>query len=95
LYRIIRPGGRVVSLEMVRQNKPVLRKIFSFYFSQIIPRLGRWLTSFPDAYSYLPLSIENFSTADELSDLISEVGWRHVQHHPLMFHNVAIHIGEK
>lgn len=95
LYRVIRPAGKVVSLEMVRQSYRVRQKIFSFYFRQIIPRLGRWLTSYPDAYSYLPLSIENFYTADELSKLISDVGWKNVKHHPLMFRNVAIHVGVK
>ena len=95
LYRVIRCGGKVVSLEMVRQNNPVLKKMFSFYFKNIIPRLGRWFTSYPDAYSYLPLSIENFYTADELSELISGIGWKNVQHNPLMFQNVAIHVAEK
>ena len=95
LYRVTRPGGKVVSLEMVKQKNLVLKKLFSFYFKQIIPRLGRWLTSFPDAYSYLPLSIENFYTADELSELIKSLGWKNVQHHPVMFHNVAIHVAEK
>ncbi len=95
LYRVIRTGGKVVSLEMVKQNNPLLRKVFSFYLNQIIPRLGRWLTSYPDAYSYLPLSIDNFYTADELTNLISSIGWRNVQHKLLMFRNVAIHIGEK
>lgn len=95
LYRVIKPGGKVVSLEMVRQSNPVLKKIFSLYFNQVIPRLGKWLTSYPDAYSYLPLSIENFYTADELSDLIAGVGWKNVQHKPIMFQNVAIHFAEK
>lgn len=95
LYRVFRPGGKVVSLEMVKQSHPVLKKMFSFYFAHIIPRLGRWLTSYPDAYSYLPLSIENFYTADELTNLISGIGWKNVQHYPVMFQNVAIHIAEK
>jgi len=95
LFRVIRPGGKVVSLEMVKQNNPLLRKLFSFYFNRIIPNMGRWFTSYPDAYSYLPLSIENFYTADELSELITSTGWRNVQHKALMFQNVAIHFGEK
>ena len=95
LFRIIKPGGKVVSLEMVRQSNPILKKIFSIYFNKIIPRLGRWFTSYPDAYSYLPLSIDNFYTADELSELISGIGWKNVQHFPVMFQNVAIHIAEK
>ncbi|UCE04693.1 MAG: bifunctional demethylmenaquinone methyltransferase/2-methoxy-6-polyprenyl-1,4-benzoquinol methylase UbiE [bacterium] len=95
LYRVIRLGGKVVSLEMMRQKNQRLKKIFSFYFNQVTPRLGRWLTSYPDAYSYLPLSIENFCAADELSDLISSVGWKDVRYKSLMFQNVAIHVGEK
>ena len=95
LFRVIRPGGKVVSLEMVKQSNPTLKRLFSFYFKHIIPRLGRWLTSYPDAYSYLPLSIENFYTADELSSLLQSIGWKNVQHYPVMFRNVAIHVGEK
>lgn len=95
LIRVIRRGGKIVSLEMVRQSNPVFKRIFSFYFNKIIPRLGQWFTSHPYAYSYLPLSIENFYTADELSELISDVGWKNVQHNPLMFQNVAMHIAEK
>ena len=95
LYRVTRPGGKVVSLEMVKQKNKFCRKFFSFYFSQVIPRLGRWLTKYPDAYSYLPLSIENFYTADGLTELIQKNGWRNVRHRPVLFRNVAIHIGEK
>lgn len=95
LYRVIRPNGRVVSLEMVKQKNKFLRAIFSFYFKHIIPRLGRWLTKYPDAYSYLPLSIENFYTADGLSEVIQSVGWTNVRHWPVMFRNVAIHVAEK
>ncbi|MDZ7265341.1 MAG: ubiquinone/menaquinone biosynthesis methyltransferase [candidate division KSB1 bacterium] len=95
LYRVTRPGGKVASLEMVKQSNSILRKIFGFYFRHIIPRLGRWLTSFPDAYSYLPLSIENFYTATELDQLIRRAGWRQVQHYPVMFGNVAIHVATK
>ncbi len=95
LYRVVRPGGKVASLEMVKQSHLVLRKVFRFYFHQVIPRLGRWLTSYPDAYSYLPLSIENFYTASELSHVIAQAGWHNVRHFPVMFRNVAIHIAEK
>lgn len=95
LYRITRPGGKVASLEMVKQQHPILQRLFGFYFREIIPRLGKWLTSYPDAYSYLPLSIENFYTAAELSQIIHQVGWREVHHYPVMLGNVAIHIAVK
>lgn len=95
LHRVIRPGGKLVSLEMVKQSNRLLHTMFSFYFKQIIPRLGRWLTRYPDAYSYLPLSIENFYTADGLTEVIERAGWTHVRHWPVMFRNVAIHVAEK
>jgi len=95
LHRVIRPGGKIVSLEMVKQSNRLLHLIFSFYFKQIIPRLGRWLTRYQDAYSYLPLSIENFLTANGLTEVIQRAGWTNVRHWPVMFRNVAIHVAEK
>ena len=95
LYRIVKPGGKIASLEMVKQANPVYRKIFSFYFAYIIPKLGKWFTSHPDAYSYLPTSIQNFYTANELTSLIKSIGWIKLKYKSVMFRNVAIHIAEK
>ena len=95
LYRVIKPGGKVVSLEMMKQTKSILKPVFSIYFKRIIPLLGRWFTSYPDAYSYLPLSIENFYAADELTEIIFSANWKNVYFKPIMFGTIAIHIGEK
>jgi len=95
LYRITKPGGKIVSLEMVKQHQRIPKLIFAIHFKRIVPFLGNLLSSNPEAYSYLPLSIENFFTADKLTDEISSVGWHNVTYKLKMFGFVAIHVGEK
>ncbi|RLG27669.1 hypothetical protein DRN98_10580 [Methanosarcinales archaeon] len=94
-YRVTRPGGKFVAIEMVKQERPLNLIIFNIHFKQVVPLLGRLLTSHPDAYSYLPLSIENFYTADQLLEIISKTGWKEVCTKSFMFGFVVAHFGMK
>jgi len=94
-YRITKPGGKVVSLEMMKPYNPFQKFVFSIHFKKVIPALGNLLAKQAEPYNYLPLSIENFYTANELTTIISKMGWRNVNYKNLMFGFVAIHVGEK
>ncbi|NOZ61020.1 MAG: ubiquinone/menaquinone biosynthesis methyltransferase [Calditrichaeota bacterium] len=94
-YRVTKPGGKVVSVEMMRPTKPFQKRIFAIHHKKIVPALGKLLASFPDAYTYLPLSIENFYSSDELVDEITSVGWKNVRYKSMMFGFIAAHLGEK
>lgn len=94
-YRVTKTGGRVVSLEMVRQTKWMQKLIFEIHFKRIVPALGRLISSYPEAYSYLPLSIENFYSADELKNIIVSTGWQDVFFKPMMMGFVVAHFGKK
>jgi demethylmenaquinone methyltransferase / 2-methoxy-6-polyprenyl-1,4-benzoquinol methylase len=94
-YRITKPGGKVVSLEMMKPDNSFQKFIFSIHFKKIIPAFGNLIAKQPEAYNYLPLSIDNFLTAKALTDRISKRGWRNVKYKNLMFGFVAIHVGEK
>ena len=56
MVRVVRPGGRVVILEITTPQKPPLSTFFSLWFDRVVPLLGR----FDEAYTYLPNSVKRF-----------------------------------
>ena len=59
MARVVRPGGRVVVLEITTPQKPPLSTFFSLWFDRIVPLLGK-LAAEPEAYTYLPSSVKRF-----------------------------------
>ena len=57
MARVVRPGGRVVVLEITTPTRPPLSTFFSLWFDRVVPALGR-LAGDPDAYTYLPSSVQ-------------------------------------
>src|SRR3954468_7927515 len=62
MARVVRPGGRVVVLELTTPTRPPLSWFFRLWFDSVVPQLGR-LAGDPDAYSYLPSSVRRFPDA--------------------------------
>ena len=58
MVRVVRPGGRVVVLEITTPTKPPLSTFFSFWFDRVVPLLGRFGED--EAYTYLPSSVKRF-----------------------------------
>ena len=59
MARVVRPGGRVVVLEITMPQRPPLSTFFSLWFDRVVPALGR-IAGDPDAYAYLPSSVKRF-----------------------------------
>jgi demethylmenaquinone methyltransferase / 2-methoxy-6-polyprenyl-1,4-benzoquinol methylase len=78
MTRVVRPGGRVVVLEITTPTKPPLSTFFSLWFDRIVPMLGR-LTGENQAYSYLPSSVKRFPDPRELGAVMHELGLRDVR----------------
>lgn len=95
MRRVIRPGARVVILEITPVTTPIWGDLFRLYFGQLVPRIGGLIAGAPDAYTYLPGSVERFVRADELKQVMTEVGLSNVRYTKLMLGTVALHIGEK
>jgi demethylmenaquinone methyltransferase / 2-methoxy-6-polyprenyl-1,4-benzoquinol methylase len=79
MARVVRPGGRVVVLEITTPQKPPLSWFFRAWFDTIVPALGRFAGD-ADAYTYLPSSVRRFPGPRELAaDLVDaglrDVGW--------------------
>ena len=77
MARVVRPGGRVVVLEITTPTKPPLSTFFSLWFDRLVPALGK-VAGDPDAYTYLPASVKRFPDAPSLAALLHEVGLREV-----------------
>jgi len=78
MARVVRPGGRVVVLEITTPTKPPLSTFFSLWFDRIVPLLGR-VTGENQAYSYLPNSVKRFPGPRELGAVMHDLGLRDVR----------------
>jgi len=95
MARVARPGGRVVCLEITRPTLPIFRVIFRVYFHRIVPLLGGLISGRPEAYRYLPRSVEGFVSPRELADLLTDVGLRDVRYWRRGLGTVTLHVGVK
>ncbi len=91
--RVVRPGGRVVCLEMTHPTLPLWRHLYRPLFGKVMPAFTGLLSGQPDAYRYLPASLDGFVSADELKAMMGSVGLRGVGYQTMMLATVAIHVG--
>ncbi len=93
--RVVRPGGRVVCLEMTWPKWFPMNWLFKLYFYNLPPLLGRLISGDKQAYQYLPRSVEKFLTPKQMAATMEKVGLGHVSWRLLMLGTVAIHAGVK
>lgn len=95
MARVLRPGGRLVVLEMTPLRVPVLRTLFRWYFDRLVPLIGGLISGDRDAYRYLPTSVSAFPPAEELAAIMTRAGLATVRYQYLMMRTVALHVGVK
>lgn len=93
--RVLRPGGRAVSLDTTPPRRSLLRPFLEFYLHRVVPFMGRLLAGDTEAYTYLPDSTEGFLPAEVLAERFREAGMEEVGFVRRMFGVIGIHWGEK
>jgi len=92
MARVVRPGGKVVILEITTPQKPPLSTFFSLWFDRVVPLLGKVLPG-GAAYTYLPASVKRFPDAERLAELLRATGFGDVRFRLLGGTIVALHTG--
>ncbi|HEX8648860.1 MAG TPA: bifunctional demethylmenaquinone methyltransferase/2-methoxy-6-polyprenyl-1,4-benzoquinol methylase UbiE [Thermoleophilaceae bacterium] len=92
MARVVRPGGRVVVLEITTPTRPPLSWFFRLWFDRVVPLIGR-VAGDPDAYSYLPNSVRRFPDARGLGAAMTAVGLVDVRWLLTAGGIIAIHAG--
>jgi len=93
--RVLEPGARFVILEFSTPSSSLLNAAYQQYFKHVLPRIGGFISGHPTAYRYLPESVANFPTGDDLARRMQAAGFSKVRWRPLTFGVVAIHVGER
>jgi demethylmenaquinone methyltransferase/2-methoxy-6-polyprenyl-1,4-benzoquinol methylase len=93
MTRVVRPGGRVVILEITTPERAPLSWFFRLWFDRLVPLLGR-VAGDPEAYSYLPSSVRRFPGARALAAEMAAAGLVNIRYVLTAGGIIAIHAGE-
>ena len=94
-YRVLKPGGKAVVLELSVPRNRLVRKAYDLYFLHLMPKIGGKLSGNKAAYRYLPASVHAFPSPEAFRDMMETAGFRHVRHRSLTWGLCRMFIGEK
>ncbi len=95
MLRVVRPGGKVVVLEFSRPGWTPFKQLYNFYFSSILPKLGRLISKDRAAYTYLPDSVRKFPDGDQFLAILEKLGYKDTECKTLSLGISSIYTGIK
>ena len=95
LYRVIKPGGRLLVLEFSHAQLGPLAPLYELYSLQVLPRFGEWLAGDAESYRYLAESIRRHPDQETLKAMMERAGFERCEYFNLTAGIVALHVGFK
>jgi len=95
MYRVLKPGGRLLCLEFSKPLNPVFRWLYDFYSFNIIPLLGQLLVGSAESYACLSETIRMFPLPDELCSILTAIGFDRVCYHSMTNGIAVAHVAYK
>jgi demethylmenaquinone methyltransferase/2-methoxy-6-polyprenyl-1,4-benzoquinol methylase len=93
--RVLRPGARLVVLEMALPPQPHLRRAYTFYFRRVLPWIGRRISKHTTAYTWLPESTLAFPEPPELVRRLEARGFSQVSYSLFMGGVCALYVATR
>jgi demethylmenaquinone methyltransferase/2-methoxy-6-polyprenyl-1,4-benzoquinol methylase len=93
--RILKPGGVLAILEFSQPASGALAALYGFFSIHLLPRIGGLVSGSPEAYSYLPESIQKFPGPEALAAQMRRAGFGRVEFQRMSGGIVALHVGWK
>jgi demethylmenaquinone methyltransferase/2-methoxy-6-polyprenyl-1,4-benzoquinol methylase len=95
MYRVLKPSGRVAILEISKPHNVFMKQIFGIYFKYILPIVGKLFSKDARAYTYLPESVSVFPEGENFVGILTNIGFKNVEWHPLTLGICAFYSCEK
>ena len=93
LRRVVKPGGKVINLDVGAPTMPVFTPLFNAYFRHVVPIIGLVLQNDKQAYTYLPESRNTYPKPPQLTEMFQKAGLLDVRCISLALGSVALHVG--
>jgi demethylmenaquinone methyltransferase/2-methoxy-6-polyprenyl-1,4-benzoquinol methylase len=95
IYRVLKPGGRVMIMEFGLPKNFLVRAVYMFYFRYLLPFVGNLLSKHKDAYTYLNETVEDFPYGADFTSWMKEAGFKNAKFQELTFGISNLYIGDK
>lgn len=95
IYRVLKPGGKLVVLECTKPTLPIVRNLYNIYMKYVTPSVGKLISKNNDAYQYLNNSVQKFPEKNKFIHILNQLNYRHAFYKTLSLGICTIYCGEK
>jgi len=95
IKRVLNDNGTLVVLEFSKPTVFPYKQLYNFYFKNILPLVGKFISRDNAAYTYLPESVQEFPYGKAFTDVLDKLGYKSVKCRPLTFGISSIYVAQK